>query len=365
MGKIMGYDRFLDIHITHNGAYDFADDVASQLEYQRRRWGFPTTLNLTRWGGGKDDDLANGFDLGGIDRGYAAVAVELKNMKGTVEQRGARDLLAWVGDVSRRGKIRINVHGDGEGNIAMQDRYRQWLHAPGEQIGHWLHANGLPVPTKGEPDAPRGGLNTLSMALCMAARGGPEFASLDRPATEHARAAVGSVVQRCVLGLREHGYRGVEVTSSNELVANSRGQIGRSIILPEDWEIVSESDTARVLKIPGDLKVDAARRVIEIPQSYDVATFFSERWRQNGWVLRHGREVVGFIPVAGWYVEPGADGGGVIHPPVGWFPVATEGGGGTITFELKKTDYVGSDIGGYEHVWLRLAHTPEKARDFS
>ena len=67
MSKITGYDRFLDIHIMHNGAYDFVEDVASQIVYQRRRWGFPTTLNLTPWEGGKDDNLANGFDFRGID----------------------------------------------------------------------------------------------------------------------------------------------------------------------------------------------------------------------------------------------------------------------------------------------------------
>jgi hypothetical protein len=385
MRKQPNYDRFLDIHIMHRGHYDFHLDVAPQRDYQRARHGFPQAVNLTRWGRGAALSLDKRVDLGGIDKGYIAVAVELEKIRDASFQEGARDVLGWVGDLQRRGKLRINVHGDGQGNIAMPDDVRpfgKWLSVPAKQIARWLHANQLPIPLnelkkprKEDPSTPFWGLNTLAMALCMAARHKSEFASLEQGQAGSARAAASSVVLSCIEALRGHGYLEVEVTGSNEIVSTGgegAGQLGRVIWIPRGWE-TTRSGSRFEVKIPRELRVNAAKGVIEIPERYEVRS----HW--NGWLVQAPQGELCFVPTTGWQVDPapgGHGGGWVIQPPVGWFAVAGHDGGGTFTVELQDTDGVaptstevltsqGAIKTSVKAVWLRLAHTAEKSRHWS
>lgn len=414
------YDRFVDLHIMHEGHYDFVADVRSQLAYQKKQHKFQKAHNLTKWGDGKYQSLDNSLDLqfsldnslseddGTLDRGYVAVAVELKDIETAKRQRGTSQLLAWVGDTRRQGKLRINVHGDGEGNIGMfngPSEPRSYLSVQADKIADWLHANGLPTPVRysntdvghGNPATPRPtewsvqGLNHVSLALCMGARSGSAFALLEH-GNDHADPALGSAIDRCVGGLKKHKLTNITVTGTNEIVYNLDGKIGRLLLLPSGWTVqdiipgVSQKKDPekqppipppfspfKQLHIPTELSVNETDGLISIPADgftvvpYAITGFAADgsQIKQTGWLVSDDKKPLYFIPSRGWYVDGLPGFGWIIQPPVGFVPTVDARGNGTILFEVKDAEHIGNTPLGLTVVWQRLGHSAEKSQESS
>lgn len=371
MNEKLLYDRFLDLHVTHQGHYAFHDDVEDQIKYKEDQNRFSELRNLTPWGKtGSAWDPDDPIDLREMDQGYVAATVDIGDIACATARRGVKGLLAWVGDVTQRGKIRLNVHGDGRGNISMSDAEGNILRAPGDTIGDWLHANGLPIPTGARPH--RRGLTTLAMAICMGARHEAAGAALPLEGAKTAQAASKSVVSQCIASLRRSNYRGVEVTASNETVLSFDGQIGRVIVIPRGWQLPDSDSLVKELWFPRELLADAKSGRILIPATFKV-TWINNR-KETGWRVGTREDELCFLAEMGWYVESGEAGGGVIHPPLGWVPEPREGGGGVFRFKLESREHhlIDDDRDGdappegkASRVWFRLAKTAMKSRDFS
>lgn len=136
-------------------------------------------------------------------------------------------------EVDVRGKLRVYVHGDGEGSIycvapthpvtglpmgVLESR-------PAYMIYRWLDANGLRSPdnqqhVQGRPN----GLTHVSLFSCKAGEGPGATADWDED-TSTSRPAPGSAVERLRMAFRQGGYHGVTITGPRRGARRRRAEL--------------------------------------------------------------------------------------------------------------------------------------------
>lgn len=349
----MAYDRFLDVHVKNGSNYDFEKDVQRQRLYQEQRHKF-TSYDLHN----ANLDLVLYRELRKYQ--YVNIAVDIGDIDKGDPSKGIRKLISWVSSPNHKGKLRINVHGDGEGNICMDDDKGYSMEVPAAKIVTWLVSNGL---QQGGADK---GLKTISLALCEAARF-QNTPALVLPGGDSATAAAASAVSQVVGGLRQNGFHGIEVTGSNEIVSTGnagkgiKGQLGRCIDIPSYWKLSPEKEGEYSVRIrpPFSVRSDGPDSPghIWLPSRYKL----SDR-NQDGWDVTLLGKKLYTIPSTGWIAEllPSMV---IIKPPVGWSVESYGIGlGGALRFPSKGVEKPTKNGDGSYSIWQRLAHTSAKSR---
>lgn len=304
------YDRYLELHITGtNGFYDFAPSIRDQRTYQSNTHGarLPTTRTLVA-----PDDLRMPGPIHALplppdlpDAGYVASMVTVTDLAARTIHPTTQALAAWVNDPAHIGKLRVNAHGDGVGQIGMADGTGAlfpvtWVNA--SEIVAWLAANGLAAIPTARGDSLAGsknqrGLITVNLAVCMGGRSGVTPATMNFLQT-NSNPAPGSAVDQIARACAARGMTGIEVTGSNEITMDGAsgvaGQWGRTFGL-------------------------GGRQVPELVR---------RGGRPVVWDIR--RPAVGRVEVVvpdGWTVEPAWFGrpGGTLSPPAGFTAWAASG----------------------------------------
>lgn len=395
------YTRFWDLHLTGQGGYyEFTSLIQEQLEYQMAAPGdagkktrFARSLNLIIPPNLDTPGVIQNLALGPVNLPADCVVASMLDLNKlantpTYADPDLRKLVAWVNDPAGVGKLRINCHGDGMGQLGMGDKptFFSNLLGGGPRMtwvaaGHLvdvLVANGLVAsngPTSPSLAGPKltNGLITISLAICMGGRFGTTPATAD-PAAANSRPAPRSAVSQVLTRLRNSNIRGIEVTGSNEITMMSNpghnGQLGRTLgvgmnQLPSGWDV----DRGPAITVPAPFNVNpAGGGSIGIPAGWSINPGSSNPNRQpsRGWDLAPG---AGQPPLnsnifpggkcevfEGWIVDETAR---LIHPPRGW--VATSAGpnaGG----QLKPNP---ATSGEFVVLWERLAHSAAKVREVS
>ncbi len=392
------YTRFWDLHLTGQGGfYEFTSLIQEQLEYQAvgpevagGNARFTKSVNLITPPLDSPGVIQN-VRLGAVtlpDSCVVASMLDLNKLANTptYSDPDLHTLVTWINDPTGVGKLRINCHGDGMGQIGMGDKPTFLSKFTGGPKMTWivaghlvdlLVANGLgaSAPTSPSLAGPKkgNGLITISLAICMGARFGATPATAD-PAAPNSKSAPGSAVSLIISRLRHYGARGVEVTGSNEITMMSNpghnGQLGRTLgvgmnQVPGGWDL----DPGPVITVPAPFDVSTGGGGgIGIPPGWSIDAGPSNPSRQpsRGWVLAPGPGQPGLnsfifpggkceVP-AGWIVDSGAR---LIHPPRGWV-VTTRGpsSGGQLTPDPATS-------GEIVMLWERLAHSAAKVREVS
>lgn len=378
------YDRFWDLHVAGPGGwYDFAGSIAEQERYQcaRHEHSLPESVNLilphhptvpTRI------DSTSLFVNQLPARGYVTSAATVDEINRGAVDDDVRQIVRWLCAPGHRGKLRINSHGDGAGNLGMASSDTgavTWFHAGA--IPHWLSANGLPE--GGLSGTPRAeGLVTVAVAACMAARSSSAPATVDNSGT-NSTSAPGSAVARIVDAFRDLRALGIEVTGSNEITImggrtqftyregsgtalSTGGRLQRSLgvgpkQIPEGgaWRDIDNKPYARI-SVPQGWKVRAhlpGTFAISIPVQYAIRAG-GKNPSQNpssGWEIDTPLGVVEVPP--GWMVRKAER---IIVTPLGW------------TFEPSSgmregwICHQGIQGGALEE---RVAHSPFKVRQLT
>lgn len=219
-------ERFWDLHvIASDGSYDFVDQIEAQIQYQHREHDvFRDVVNLVNVNGQShtiDGGQPNVVHALPPEGGVVSSAVTVDALNGVTACAPHTALCRWISDLEYVGKLRINAHGDGRGNVFMPpDEGR----VNAQNIVRWLQANGLGKPIW-DPDAQEvvGGLGIVCLAVCMGAM--YETEAPEWSLTEGAYVAADlSAVDRVAKSFTMIGHRFVRVTGSNELVTTDDGQ---------------------------------------------------------------------------------------------------------------------------------------------
>jgi hypothetical protein len=238
------YDRFWELHITGtNGYYDFAPSINDQRTYQTAQHAaqLPASCMLVT----PTNLVAPGIITGlpsppqGLpNQGYVASALTIQDMATPVVSHQFQELVAWINDAGHLGKMRVNAHGDGMGQIGMSDgvaplpvHYRD-----AASLVAWMVANGL-APAGGPTvrslagSKQSRGLVTLNLAVCMGGRYDVTPASLNLWQT-NSSPALNSAADRIARAFGQNRLSGIEITASNEITMDGAsgvaGQWGRT-----------------------------------------------------------------------------------------------------------------------------------------
>ena len=384
------YDRYWELHVTGTtGFYDFAPSIRDQRAYQLNTHGahLPGHATLV-W----PDDL----NIPGVinplllppalpDAGYVASMVTVTDLGAHTVHATTQALAAWINDPAHKGKLRVNAHGNGVGQIGMADGtgpIYPVTYVNAAEIVTWLAANGLAaiVTTRTGSlagDKNRHGLVTVNLAVCMGGRSGTTPASLNFMQT-NSDPAPGSAVDGIARAFAAHGMRGIEVTGSNEITMDGAsgvlGQWGRTFGLGgrQVPELVRRGDRPVVwdLRKPGTGGVE-----IVVPDGWTV---------NPAWFGRPGGTLAppagftawaaqGATPSAGWVIRnavrgeqievpPGWIGDqlrGVILPPLGFKITSNGAGRGGLLTSITEANAPFTGMG------QRMAHSAAKVRVIS
>jgi hypothetical protein len=232
--------------------------------------------------------------------GYLATMVDFRDVMNAVEDRSVATAIQWL--VGKKSKLRINAHGDGEGNLEMGVNESNKMRMSSARLVDWMVANGLK--TAGE-------WKTFSLFVCMAAR------FKDIPAgreEEKSSPATQSSVWNVADALGKHGINGVKVTGANEVTWGVHdldgitttgglqpGQGVQMIALPAGWHF---DQAAMTLTAPDDWKIESrmhegrTRLLLSLTQSgARVAPNPNGGWDFEASGKRH------YVPLAGWTVD--------------------------------------------------------------
>jgi hypothetical protein len=232
--------------------------------------------------------------------GYLGTMVDFNDVDKTLENSAVRSAVQWL--TGKPSKLRINAHGDGEGNLEMGIDASNKRKMSTTKMVDWLVANGLKE---------RGQWKTFSIFVCMAARykdvpAGTEDA-VSSPATQSAVWAVADA-------LRKKEINGVKVTGANEVTWGvshvdgiettggfQPGQSVQMIAIPQGWTFDQSNLT---LTVPNDWKIEqlthqGKRRIIlTLTQTgAKVAPNPGTGWDFEVQGTKH------VIPLAGWTVD--------------------------------------------------------------
>jgi hypothetical protein len=382
---VANYDRYWDLHITGiTGWYDFAPQIDEQMFYQvtTHPGELPNGRILINPPNPRVPSVVTALPIGGMNlpaAGYVASVVALDNISNHNVNADVQALAAWINDTGHVGKMRLNCHGNGRGQIGMGTAGMPapvtWIDA--SHVVAWLIANGLAAVHTTTVASLAGskreyGLVTLSVAVCMAARYETTPATMNLMGT-NSSAAPASAVAQIVTSLRTAGIRGVEVTGSNEITVmgsfalglhSTPGQLVRVLGLgmnqvPDGggWAI-DRKDGVFSITVPNGWNVSSnwASRggTVNIPTGFQFRAFPTNTGNHpsNGWELIDNAKGVTVTVPEGWIVDRQNR---TILPPLGWHVRPNFGWntGGRI-----ESDPLPSPM-------ERLAHSPAKVRDIS
>jgi len=231
----MAYQRYLDIHVHNNGHYDFTRDIEPQRQHQESKAPHKKPH-------------------------FETLFIDIRDLIHGVSNNTYRDYIGWVSEVrpftlkgpGTKGKIRLNAHGDGQGNICMG--MGKDSSAPGRYFARWLIKNGLALhPTAGSSVHRSRGLATISLALCMAAHS-DSAQVLKHSDGSLRRSANGSAIDQVISELKMQGHLGIEVTGSHEVVLSSSGRIRRVLEFPKAWKYQTATDGDIYIELPPGLR---------------------------------------------------------------------------------------------------------------
>ncbi|ACJ00100.1 hypothetical protein [Rhodospirillum centenum] len=374
------YTRYLDVFLTHSsGWYDFAGEVLEQANHQTAAHGLAQQVliaGVPAAGTPGGAVLTPQLPTPALNvSGYVGVVVPVAHIAGAVVNPAYQQYVQWVGDTGQIGKIRINSHGDGQGHFLMYDQAHAASDAANAaQLVAWLAANGLPQPTIGLVDTVFGnkasnGLVTLAFAFCMAARGPGEGASQSL-LSGALSPGPNSAVADAVTALRAQGWRGVEVTGSNEITASTGGRQNQAVRAPSmtslgfpagmDFQTDAGPDgTGTQITVPHGFLVEysywSGTGRIRIPPTCTVTPDPANVTNNpsGGWDI----QAPAYHIPAGWLVtrDPGGAGGSMATP-AGWqvTPSLNAQGGGIL---------FNPDVNAGE--WQPLTHSDVKVRAIS
>jgi len=232
--------------------------------------------------------------------GYLATMVDFRDVAKAVEDRAVASAIQWL--VGKKSKLRINAHGDGEGNLEMGVNESNKMRMSSARLVDWMVANGLK--TAGE-------WKTFSLFVCMAAR------YKDIPAgTEEDKSspATQSSVWNVADALGKHGINGVKVTGANEVTWGVHdldgitttggirpGQSVQMIAMPAGWQFNEQTMT---LTAPNDWKIESkvhegkTRLLLSLTQTgAKVAANPNGGWDFEASGKKH------YVPLTGWTVD--------------------------------------------------------------
>jgi hypothetical protein len=380
------YDRYWELHLTGtNGFYDFAPSIRDQQRYQMNTHG--ATLPSKRLLVNPKDHNAPGIihskpiGIKGLpDQGYVASCLAVSDMASAVQDTDTQAIVAWINDPGHIGKMRVNAHGNGMGQIGMADGPPpnfQVFYRNATEIVAWMVANGLaPV------DSPRvkslagdknsRGLITFNLAVCMGARYGTDPATLNFWKT-NSSPAPGSAARLISQALGRAGLKGVEVTASNEITMDGAsgvaGQWGRTFGLgggQAPFTLKANQDIVawNIVKTGQTVQIDVPDGWTVSPNTFSPGGTISPPAGFNQWTA------VGATPSAGWKIRN--VGGDQIEIPAGWL---VDQAAGKIAAPLGfKLTSKGSAKGGvlaslpdapFTGMGQRLAHSIAKTREIS
>ncbi|MCP3097880.1 hypothetical protein LZ198_03210 [Myxococcus sp. K15C18031901] len=155
-------------------------------------------------------------------------------------------MVRWISDTNHRCKLRVSSHGDGKGNLFMEnDSIR------GALVGEWLYQNGLepdrqPTGQRQDRAGTKGilGLVTINLSICMGGLGydtqsSTHVAGALQVPTQYTRPGAGSAVEQLAQSLAHHGVHGIEVTGSNLVVRDEGGRLGE--VEGDNWTPLAHS----------------------------------------------------------------------------------------------------------------------------
>jgi hypothetical protein len=232
--------------------------------------------------------------------GYLATMVDFRDVANAVEDKAVASAIQWL--VGKKSKLRINAHGDGEGNLEMGVNESNKMRMSSARLVDWMVANGLKS---------AGEWKTFSLFVCMAAR------YKDIPAgteEEKSSPATQSSVWNVAEALGKRGIIGVKVTGANEVTwgvhdldgitttgGMQPGQAVQMIAMPTGWQFDQQAMT---LTAPPDWKIESkmhegkTRLLLTLTQKGAKVAINPN----GGWDF----EVAGkthYVPLAGWTVD--------------------------------------------------------------
>ena len=300
----MPYDRYWELHVLHSSGLPnvAGGPIGAWANRKAQKHG-----GLVHW---MARQLPNGIVVPTLMPIPAQLpvravvsAVVMPHIAAQIPSPPSPELVAWISttkmanpatgqQVDVRGKLRVYVHGDGEGNIycvpPVDPITRQPIgmieSAPAFQLYHWLAANGLRPPDNQQYVERRtNGLTMVSLFSCKAGEGLNASAAFDEE-THTSRPAPGSAVERLQAMFRMSGYHGVAITGPAEDIAHLGGPNATAVhavgplpvgwsarpvevggirtvefLVPASWRLDKESDGRGRIHIP------AAHRLFRMP----------------------------------------------------------------------------------------------------
>lgn len=292
----MPYDRYWELHVLHSSGLPHVGGGAIGAWATRKASKFGGQVHWMATQG------ANGFvtptptPIPPIARSVVSAVFIGEIGSGRWRPDNAA-IVAWISTtktidprtsqpVDVRGKLRVYVHGDGEGNIycvAPTDPVTRLPMGalesqPAYMVYRWLHANDLRPPAGEQPVQQRSnGLTHTSLFSCKAGEGPGASAEWDED-TGTSRPAPGSAVERLRTAFREGGYHGVTITGPSADIAHLAGPNATAVQsvgpLPAGWTtrsvLVGGVNTVEI-HVPPGWRLDSvsdARGRIYIPPGY-------------------------------------------------------------------------------------------------
>lgn len=380
------YDRFWELHVTGvNGFYDFAPSIADQERYQLATHGATLTgsqilVNPTQSPGPCVINSLPVPPMGLPAQGYVSSCIGIQDLASGARSANDQVLTTWINDGAHIGKLRVNAHGNGMGQIGMADgtgplhpvHYRD-----ADAIVIWLLANGLAAVGGPKVSSLAGnknsrGLVTLNLAVCMGARYDTQPATLNWSRT-NSSPANDSAAHRIVTALTGAGLKGIEVTASNEITMDGAsgvsGQWGRTFGLGGGqapcmylhggdliaWDIQKAGQGVQII-VPDGWTVSA--NLITPGGTISPPAGFNQWNRQGatpsaGWHILNNQGDRIEVP-AGWLVDGGQH---TILPPLGFKLTSNGKGRGGVISSIPDAPFTG--------MGQRLAHSVAKTRSIS
>lgn len=339
------YERFLDLFLTSdNNIFDLNHQINQYQEHFRVK--YPTQkcyINI---------DAAHHkiYPLPITEYpniGYISYCLKLNDIENGILTDETRKLVRWISDPTSTGKIRINCHGDGEGNFAM---YTDELKA--NLFVEWLITAGLRKPnTQSYQNVKNAnGLLTINLSGCLHAAYKTNVAKFnDR--TNKINSAELSANKLVLNELKRQRFYGIEVTGVSEVATTYQGQKYRYIPrIPRSTDIIYSSAapfdlfsfaTSNTTKSFFRKSYENNRNVYVLPTGWtttgintragaiiipSIYTIINDRnTNPNGepyeyWVLSHDNPASTFAPTIviprHWNVDRNSR---LIQPPVGWY----------------------------------------------
>lgn len=172
--------------------------------------------------------------------GYRAASMPLSWILDKTVDADLTRLLTWVSGAAGKGKIRINMHGDGKGHgLMMNSQVR------GAAIGKWLYANGLRSPAVNA-------VVVIALPICWCARNVFATSGLTKIGTDQSDTK-NSLMHELHGQLASKGLRRIKITGAPDMIEMGKRKWARATVIPGQWQTeVTRGPHGHVVKLsPG------------------------------------------------------------------------------------------------------------------